>query len=129
MLSMVDEDDESALYIDETSQITEDMQIGEDDDIEQEEESDMDYDDEEEEIGGFPEEFPMHNEESIRNKVFIMKVPESQLAAGTSIKKIPSASDTTPTNQSLHVIKLPNPNIVSIKEVPKVRNFIDYTFS
>lgn len=123
---MVDEDDESALYIDETSQITEDMLIGDDDDIEEEDmdfEEDLDDEDVEEEIGGFPEEFPMKNDESIRDKVFIMKVPESQLPAGTSIKKIPSASDTTSSNQSLQVIKFPNPNIVTIKEVPKV-NFL-----
>lgn len=116
MLSMVDEEDESALYIDETSQMTEEMEIAGDDILEE----DMDFDQDEEEEVGFPEEFPMQNDESIRDKVFIMKVPETQLAAGTSIKKIPSASDTTTPNQSLQVIKLPNPNIVPIKEVPKV---------
>lgn len=129
-LPMVEDDDESALYIDETS-IAEDMQIGEDDDILSE---DMDFE-EEEEIGGFPaEDFSrIDNDSSLMDKVFIMKVPESKLPAGTSIKKISSASDATHSNssstmnqqsvqiQQQQIIKLPNPNMVSIKDISKVK--------
>lgn len=117
----INEEDESELYIDETSQMTNELQIDEDEDnmvVEH-----LEFDEDEEEIG-FSEEVPLEHEEPIREKVLFLKVPEYQLEAGASIKKMCSASDTTTSKQSLPILKLPNPNVVAIKEVTKVNLFL-----